>query len=177
MRRLTVAEYYEVGTIVTTHGIKGEVRVQSITSHPEERYQAGSELMWFNEDETKHELLTVKSHRVHKSFDLLTFEGYGNINDIEQFVKGTLNVTADQKLELEEQEFYQYDIIGLSVYDESGNLLGTIKEILETGANDVWVVKRESKKDLLLPVIDSVVTEVDLEQEKVTVHVLEGLDN
>lgn len=177
MRRLTVTEYFEVGTIVNTHGIKGEVRVQSITSHPEERYQAGTELMWFNEDETKHELLTVKSHRVHKSFVLLTFEGYGNINDVEHFVKGTLNVSAEQGLELEEHEFYHYDIVGLSVYDESDNLLGTIKEILETGANDVWVVKRESKKDLLLPVIDSVVTEVDLEQEKVIVHVLEGLDD
>lgn len=172
-----MTEYYQVGTIVNTHGIKGEVRVQSITSHPEERFASGSELIWLNEKETKKELLTVKSHRVHKSFDLLTFKNYENINDVERFVRGTLNVTADQALELEDDEFYQYDIIGLSVYNESNELIGTIKEILETGANDVWVIQRANKKDLLLPYIDSVIKMIDLEEEKVIVHVLEGLDD
>lgn len=172
-----MTEYYQVGTIVNTHGIKGEVRVQSITSHPEERYACGSELMWFNEQETQQELLTVKSHRVHKSFDLLTFMNHDNINDVEKFVRGTLNVTADQALELEDGEFYHYDIIGLSVYNESDELIGTIKEILETGANDVWVVQRSNKKDLLLPYIDAVIKMIDFDEKKVIVHVLEGLDD
>lgn len=172
-------EYFEVGTIVNTHGIKGEVRVQSITSHPEVRYAKGSQLMWFNEKETKSELLTVKKHRVHKNFYLLTFDGFENINDVEQFVRGTLNVTEDQllDLELEEDEFYHHAVIGLEVIDEDGEHIGELKEIIETGANDVWVVKRENQKDLLLPFIESVVKLIDFEQETITVHVLEGLDD
>lgn len=174
-----MTEYYEVGTIVNTHGIKGEVRVQSITSHPEQRYSKGSQLIWFSEDGSKSELLTINSHRVHKNFDLLTFEGLLNINLVEKYVRGSLNVTEDQllDLELEEDEFYHHDVIGLTVVDEDGTHIGSLKEIIETGANDVWVVNRQGQKDLLLPYIDSVVKAIDFDSEEITVHILEGLDD
>lgn len=172
-----MADYYQVGEIVNTHGIKGEVRIQSVTSHPEERYAKGSQLLWVNAKQNKEEWLTVSSHRLHKSFHLLTFEGITNINDVMAYVGGTLNVTDDQLLDLEDDEFYHHDIIGLTVVDEDRQVIGELVEIIETGANDVWVVKRQGQKDLLLPFIDEVVKLIDFETDEIVVHVLEGLDD
>ena len=169
-------DYYDVGKIVNTHGIKGEVRVLSTTTNPEERYCEGAPLIWFGKDGGKEEL-TVNSHRTHKTFDLLTFEGYGNVNDVERLVGGTLRVSEDMLLELPENEFYIHEVVGSTVIDDdSGEEIGTIKEILSPGANDVWVVKRPNKKDLLLPYIESVILDVDILNQVVRVHVMEGLD-
>lgn len=169
-------EYYDVGKIVNTHGIKGEVRVMSTTTNPEERYYEGATLIWFGKESGMKEL-TVKTHRTHKTFDLLSFEGYGNVNDVEQFVGGTLRVSEDMLLELPENEFYIHEVVGSKVIDDdSGEEIGKIKEILSPGANDVWVVQRPNKKDLLLPYIEPVILDVDIENKVVRVHVMEGLD-
>ena len=168
--------YLNVGEIVNTHGIKGEVRVQSITDHPEERYAEGSELA-IELGNGEYQSVTVKSHRIHKSFDLLTFEEYSNINDVEQFKTKMLQVDEDLLPELESGEYYTSQIIGAEVYDEEENLIGELKEILFLPANDVWVVERPSKKDLLLPHIDSVILDVNNTNNKITVRVLEGLDD
>lgn len=170
--------YYDVGKIVNTHGIKGEVRVISVTNHPEERYKKGSQLEWFGQD-GEQQTLIVESHRVHKSFDLVSFKNHANINYVEKYVGGQLaieeNLLDDN---LEEHEYYIFEIIGLEVVDaETGEKIGTVKEVLSPGANDVWVVKRHKKKDLLLPYIESVVHKIDLDNHQVKVTVLEGLDD
>lgn len=169
-------EYYDVGKVVNTHGIKGEVRVISITNTPEARYYEGAPLTWFSKEKEQVEL-TVRSHRVHKNFDLLTFEGYPTINDVEHFVGGMLKVSEDYLLELDEDEFYLHEIIGCIVVDEEGNEIGKVKEVLSPGANDVWVVQRHKKKDLLLPYIDPVILNVDIENKQITAHIMEGLDD
>ncbi|MFO8069449.1 MAG: ribosome maturation factor RimM [Alkalibacterium sp.] len=169
-------EYYDIGKVVNTHGIKGEVRVISSTTNPEERYFQGATLSWFGKDGESEEL-TVRTHRKHKNFDLVTFEGYDNVNYVEKFVGGTLRVGEDLLLELPENEFYIHEVVGSTVIDEdSGEEIGKIKEILSPGANDVWVVQRPNKKDLLLPYIESVILDVDIENQVVKVHVMEGLD-
>ncbi|WP_225744646.1 ribosome maturation factor RimM [Marinilactibacillus sp. Marseille-P9653] len=167
-------EFYDVGKVVNTHGLKGEVRVLSVTSNPADRYYVGAPLIWFKDGEQVE--LTVRSHRVHKNFDLVAFEDYPSINEVERFIGGVLRVGDDQLLELEDNEFYLHEIIGCTVVDESGDTLGKIKDILATGANDVWVVQRQNKKDLLLPYIEPVILDVDIENQRVTVHVMEGLD-
>ena len=106
---------------------------------------------------------------------MLTFEGYPNINDVETFRDGILKVSEDDLTDLEENEFYYYEIIGLNVIDEDGENLGKIKEILSTGANDVWIVQRKGKKDVLIPYIESVVKEIDLDAGVVHVEIPEGL--
>lgn len=171
-----MTNYYDVGKIVNTHGIKGEVRVLSITDSPEIRYQKNAVLTWFKDGEAPIELV-VRGHRQHKSFDLLMFEEYVFINDVEPLVGGTLKVSEEDLSELDENEFYLHEIIGLNVVDEEGSTIGKVKEVISTGANDVWIVQRKNKKDLLLPYIDEVILDVDLEQEKITVHILEGLDS
>lgn len=168
--------YLNVGKIVNTHGIKGEVRVQSITENPEERYQVGSKLV-IEMDKNEQIPVTVSSHRVHKNFDLLTFEGYSSINDVEQFKNKMLQIDEELLPELEEGVYYENEIIGSTVLDEKSNKIGTLKEILFMPANDVWVVKRPGKKDLLLPFIESVILNVDTINKEIIVHVLEGLDS
>jgi 16S rRNA processing protein RimM len=169
-----VTEYLNVGKIVNTHGIRGEVRVISKTDFPELRYQKGKKLTLFRQGKEPLEL-TIANHRKHKNFDLLTFEGYPNINDVEPFRDGILKVSEEDLTDLEENEYYYYEIIGLNVIDENGELLGKIKEILSPGANDVWVVQRKGKKDALIPYIESVVKEIDLDANEVHVEIPEGL--
>lgn len=140
-----MTDYLNVGKIVNTQGIKGEVRVISKTDFPEERYQKGAMLLLFQEKKAPIELV-VKSHRKHKNFDILSFEGHPNINDVEKYRDGILKVAKDNLAELAEDEFYYHQIIGATVYDETSSELGKIKEILSPGANDVWVVQRPKKK-------------------------------
>ena len=170
-----MTNYLQVGKIVNTHGIRGEVRVQSTTNSPEERYAKGSELA-IEVSKSEYITVTVKSHRVHKSFDLLTFEEYSNINDVEKYKTKFLVVAEELLHELEENEYYANDLIGSEVVNEAEELLGELSDILFLPANDVWVVKRQGKKDLLLPNIKSVIRKVDLDNKVITVHVLEGLD-
>lgn len=169
-------KYLEVGKIVNTHGIKGEVRVQSVTDFPDERYAKGAELVI---ERGKNDFIPVviASHRVHKSFDLLTFEGYPTINEVEQFKNSKLMVDESLIPALGENEYHVNQIIGSKVVDESNVEIGTLKEVLSLPANDVWVVERKGKKDLLLPYIEAVILDVNIEEQMIVAHVLEGLDD
>lgn len=167
-------KFFNVGKIVNTQGLRGEVRVISSTDFPEERYQKGSTLFIDLDSKQMIEVI-VSSHRLHKNFHLLTFEGYNNINDVEKFKGKQLKIAEGQLSDLANDEFYYHEIIGCEVFTEEGTKLGEIKEILSPGANDVWVVKRTGEKDLLLPYIEPVVKEVDVSSKKVTVHLMEGL--
>lgn len=171
---LKLPKFFNVGKIVNTQGLKGEVRVISSTDFPDERFRKGSTLV-IELDSKQMIEVKVSSHRLHKNFHLLIFEGYNNINDVEKFKGKPLKVAEDLLTDLEDDEFYYHQIIGCEVFTEEGTKLGEVKEILSPGANDVWVVKRSGDKDLLLPYIEDVVKEVDVNSKKVTVHLMEGL--
>ncbi|SEP56532.1 ribosome maturation factor RimM [Piscibacillus halophilus] len=167
--------YYNVGKIVNTHGVKGEVRVIPITDF-EERFTPGNQLLFFKDDHDENpETLTVKSHRKHKQFELLTFESMDNINDVERFKGGILKISESDLHDLDEDEFYYHEIIGCDVYNTEGELVGKVKEILQPGANDVWVVQRKGKKDALIPYIEPVVKSVDVQNKRITIEEMEGL--
>lgn len=172
-----MTKFYKVGKIVNTHGIRGEVRVITTSDFKEERYEIGNVLYILDEQQKNKEIpVTVKTHREHKNFDLLSFEQHPSINDVEKYKGSLLMMKEEDRAELDDGEFYYSDIIGCEVLTEEGQALGKIKEILATGANDVWVVQRYEKgKDLLLPYIDEVVQEIDIEQKKIKIHVIEGL--
>jgi 16S rRNA processing protein RimM len=171
-----MTEWFKVGKIVNTHGVRGEIRVISSTDFPDERYQIGTQLMVKDENETKEIPVIVRHHRRHKNFDLLQFEGYHSINDVEKFKGSTLYVSEEFLEELEENEFYYHEIIGCTVMTANDEELGKIKEIFETGANDVWVVQRkDGGKDILLPYIEDVVKDIDIDNKVIRVHLLEGL--
>ncbi|WP_313798700.1 ribosome maturation factor RimM [Cytobacillus sp.] len=168
-------KWFNVGKIVNTHGIKGEARVISKTDFADERYKPGNKLTLFMPDTNTPIELIIKSHRTHKSFDLLTFEGYENINDIEKMKGGILKVSEDQLGQLEEDEYYYHEIIGCTVTTLEGEEIGKIREILSPGANDVWVIKGKGGKDILIPYIKDVVKRVDVKAKNVIIDPIEGL--
>ena len=106
---------------------------------------------------------------------IIKFKEINDINEAEKYKGLVIYADRDDLWELEDGVYYIADLIGLDVYDESGKI-GVIADVFNTGANDIYDVKREGKKNLLLPVIDDVVKEIDLENKRIMVHVMEGLD-
>ncbi|MCL1990168.1 MAG: ribosome maturation factor RimM [Defluviitaleaceae bacterium] len=166
-------DYLKVGKIINTHALQGEVRVISNSDFKAERFKTGSQL--FIDYQGTHVPVQIKTHRVNKNVDLLKFVDMNHINDVEKYKGCDLLVDATQLGELDETEFYFYEIMGCQVQTTSGEVLGEIIDILQTGANDVWVVKRKGEKDALIPYIEDVVKNVDIENKKVTIELLEGL--
>lgn len=167
-------KWFNVGKIVNTHGIRGELRVISKTDFPDERYEKGNKLYIFQDGKEPVEVV-VQSRRQHKNFDLLTFEGYHSINEVEPFKGAIIKVPESQLTDLDDGEYYFHEIIGCSVLDEEQQEIGVIKEILTPGANDVWVVQRKGKKDVLIPYIESVVKEINIEEKTIIITPMEGL--
>ena len=170
-------EWFNVGRIVNTHGVRGEVRILSTTDFEEERFVVGNKLAAFKKNDKKPTWVTIQSVRRHKNFILLTFEGMNNINLVEPFKEGMLKVTKDQMEEdlLDENEYFYHDIIGCSVVSEEGETIGEVKDILQTGANDVWVVKGAKGKEQYIPYIEDVVKDINIDEKIITIHVMEGL--
>ncbi|WP_317334640.1 ribosome maturation factor RimM [Streptococcus orisratti] len=169
-------KYFNVGKIVNTQGLQGEMRVLSVTDFANERFKKGAKLALFDDKDNFIMEVEIASHRKQKNFDIVKFKGMYHINAIEKFKGFTLKVAEDDLSELDEGEFYYHEIIGLEVY-EGDVLIGQVKEILQPGANDVWVVKRKGKRDLLLPYIPPVILNVDIPNNRVDVEIMEGLDD
>lgn len=169
-----MTHWLNVGKIVNTHGIRGEVRILASTDFPEERFKKGSELALFKED---HHIQTVKiaSHRTHKNFDLVTFDGMPSINDVEKFKDHFLKVDAATLTELEDHAYYYHEILGCDVVSTDGEDVGKVTEILATGANDVWEVTPVKGKKHYIPYIEQVVKSVDPQEKKIVIEVMEGL--
>ncbi|MDG0821282.1 MAG: ribosome maturation factor RimM [Staphylococcus equorum] len=162
----------EVGKIVNTHGIKGEVKIKSNSDFTDKRFQPGEIVEIARKDKAPLEF-KIASYRMHKGLHMLTFEGINNINDIEHLKGETLLQERDhEEIELGEHEFYYSDIIGCTVFNED-TPIGRVIEIFETGANDVWVVKGD--KEYLIPYIADVVKEIDVEGRRIQITPMEGL--
>ena len=166
-------DYLKVGKIVNTHALQGEVRVISRSDFKKERFKRRSEL--FIDYRGEYIKVVVKSHRTNKNFDLLKFVGMDSIHDVEKYKGSEILVDAANLRELDDEEFYYYEIIGCQVKTMEGVILGEISDILQTGANDVWVVKQKGKKNVLIPYIEDVVKVVDIRNKIVTIKLLEGL--
>ena len=149
----------KVGKIVNTHSLRGEVKVISSTDFEEERFKKGSKLLITRGNQVIEEVV-VESYRSHKNSLLVKFEGIDSINEAEKFKNLQLKVDSENISELEENEFYFHEIIGCRVFDENNTLLGEVVEILTPGANDVWVIKGENGKEILIPYIADVVKNV-----------------
>ncbi len=166
-------EFLTVGKIVNTHALQGEVKVVSNSDFKEERFEKGSVLYIDFEGELIE--VIIATHRVHKGSDLLKFKNMNSINDVEKYKGSELLVSMDDISELDDNEFYYFEIIGCTVKTTTGEVVGEISEIIETGANDVWTVKRQGQKDALIPYIEQIVKSVDIENKEVIIDVMEGL--
>ena len=149
-----------VGVISSTHGVRGEVKVFPTTDDPGRFKQLKKVIL-----DTGKETLNMV---------ILKFKGYDNINDIEKYRGRDLLVTRDNAVKLEENENFIVDLIGIKVVTDEGQELGTLTDVLLTGANDVYEVDTGSRK-VLLPAIPSCILDVDLDKQTMLVHVLDGL--
>lgn len=164
-----------VGKIVNTHGIRGELKVLLHTDFPEVRFAPKSRLLIVHPENGTLTEVTVVSARPNKGMYVVKFAGFDNINEVEKYKGTDLKVPKEKTVELPENEYYFHEIIGCRVISDEDEDLGVIEEILRPGANDVWVVKMPSGNQLLLPVIDDVVLDVDVQNQLVKVHLMEGL--
>ena len=164
----------KVGKIVNTHSLKGEVKVISSTDFEEERFKKGSKLLITRGNQLIREVV-VQSYRNHKNFLLVKFEGIDSVEEAEKLKNLQIKIDLDEVGELEENEFYFHQIIGCEVFDENDKNLGEIIDILTPGANDVWVIKGENGKEILIPYIEDVVKKIDITSKKVNIEVMEGL--
>lgn len=165
-------EMLRVGVISSTHGVRGEVKVFPTTDDPARFRDLKKVTLDTGRGYLELEIANVKFF---KNMVILKFKGYDNINDIECYKGRDLLIHRDQAVPLEEGEYFIADLIGLKVATDEGEMLGTLKDVLKTGANDVYVVETKQGKEILIPVIPQCILEVNLEEGQVKVHLLEGL--
>ncbi len=165
-------DYLRVGVITTTHGIRGEVKVFPTTDDPG-RFK---ELKMVFLDTGKELLpLELEGVKFFKQLAILKFKGIDDINEIEKYRGKDLLIHREDAVELEEGEYFIFDLIDSTVYTEDGKELGTLIEIMTTAANDVYVVKTLAGKELLIPSIKECILDVDVANKKIVVHLLDGL--
>lgn len=160
-----------VGIITSTHGVRGEVKVFPTTDDAK-RFKTLKKVILDGREPLE---LSIEQVKFFKNMVILKFKGYDNINDVETWRQRDLLITRDQAVELKEDEYFITDLIGLTVVNEEEAVLGRVKDVLETGANDVYVVELTGGKELLLPAIKDCILNVDLEGGRMKVHVLDGL--
>lgn len=162
----------QVGVITTTHGVRGEVKVFPTTDSAERFQDLDYVILDTGREQIKLEIQGVKYF---KKLAILKFKGIDNINDIEKYKGKGLWVPREDAQPLGDDEYYVADLQGLTVYLEDGSLFGTLKDVMETGANDVYIVTTEDGKEVLLPAIKECIKEVNIEQGKMTIHLMDGL--
>lgn len=162
----------EVGKIINTHGLKGEVKIATWTDSPD----VFEDIEYVIIKSKKGDItLNVAGVKYQKNNIIVKFRELERIEDAEPLKNSVLYVPREMLGELPEGVYYIADLIGLEVFDDEGHKIGVIADVFSTGANDVYDIKREGQKNLLLPAIDDVVLNVDIEGGKVTVHIMEGL--
>lgn len=162
-----------IGKIINTHGLKGEVKVKQISDF-DERFDPGEIVYVIDQNDGPIEL-TILSSRRHKNHLLLQFETYNTIESVERFKGLPLKIKEEQLTELEENEYYYYEIIGCLVETTEGEEIGIVDSILSPGANDVWVVKDKRGKEYLIPYIEDVVKQVHINEKRIIIELMEGL--
>lgn len=163
----------QVGVITTVHGVHGEVKVFPTTSDPN-RFKKLKQVIL---DTGKEKIdLNVASVKFFKQFVILKFNEFDNPDDVAKYRQCPLLVTRENAVKLSKDEYFIADLIGVEVFDENGHI-GTLKDVIETGANDVYIVEEDNGNELLLPAIKQCILEVNIEDRKMLVHVMEGLRN
>ena len=168
-------DYLKIGGIISTHGLKGEVKVYP-TTQDVHRYDVLDTA--YIEMPSGKISVHVERVRYFKNLVIVKFRGLDRIEDVEGYLKHDLYVSREDAIELGENEYFVGDVIGLKVITDDGRVLGILDDVMETGANDVYVIasQEEPGKEILLPVIRDVILETSLEEGYIKVHLLPGLE-
>lgn len=161
-----------VGVISSTHGVRGEVKVFPTTDDAKRFKKLETVILDIRPEPV---LLHIESVKFFKNMVILKFEEFNNINEIEKYKGRDLLIRRDQAVKLGPDENFIIDLVGLSVVTDEGEDFGILKDVMKTGANDVYVIEGKDGKEYLFPAIKQCVLNVDLEAQTITVHIMDGL--
>lgn len=162
----------QVGVITSTHGVRGEVKVFPTTDDPARFKKLKNVILDTGKEKIDFEIAGVKFF---KNMVIVKFKGIDNINDVEKYRKKSLYVTRENAVKLKKNEYFIADLIGLKAESDEGEDLGILSDVLQTGANDVYVLSAEGREDILVPAIKECVREVNLKNGTILIHLLPGL--
>ncbi|HCC07546.1 MAG TPA: 16S rRNA processing protein RimM [Clostridiales bacterium] len=168
-------KYFTIGKIVNTQGLKGDLRAVSDTDDIN-RFELLDYVLLENPDDKSLTKYQIENVWYHKSFVVFKFKGIDNMTDAEKLKAFDIKIPEELGLKLEEDEYYIRDLYDMEVYEENNNILGVLTDILNTGSNDVYVVTNKEKGQLLLPAINECIKQIDVENKKMIVHVMNGLE-
>ena len=164
--------YLQVGIIASTHGIKGEVKVFPTTNDAKRFTKLKSAYIDLGTEKME---IHIEQVKFFKKMVILKFKEFQDINEVERFKSKSILVTRDNAVKLEKDEYFIADLIDISVKTDENEDLGILTDVLETGANDVYVVTTKENKEILIPAIKDCILEVDIQERTMLVHLLEGL--
>lgn len=167
-------DFLIVGTITTPHGVHGEVKIFPQTDDTR-RFKKLKEVYLDTGKEKR--LLHPESVKYFKQFVIIKFKEFNSMNEVEGLRNKNLMVDREHAVKLQKDEYFISDLIGVKVYREDDSLLGELYDVLQTGANDVYLVKKEDGKEVLLPAIKECIKEVDMENRTMKVFVMPGLED
>lgn len=167
-----MGEFLQVGAVTNTHGLKGEVKVFPTTDDAKRFEKLKKVLLDTGKEQIE---LTITQVKFQKKLVILKFKDYDNINDVEKWKGMPLYVSREHAVKCEKDEYFIADLIGLKVIAEDGEILGEIKDVLKTGANDVYVITAAQGSDFMIPAIKECILNINLEEQRVKVHVMAGL--
>ena len=163
---------FQVGVITSTHGVRGEVKVYPTTDDAR-RFKRLKEVIL---DTGKEQItLEIEGVKFFKQFVILKFKGIDNINDVEKYRQKSLYVTRSNAVRLNRDEYFIADLIGLKILDENDEPIGVLKDVMETGANDVYVIESTQYGEVLVPAIKECILGVDIKERKMKIHLMDGL--
>lgn len=168
-----MVEYFEIGHISNTHGLRGEMKVRPFTE-TNKRYEELKKVLINIKDEYKE--YEIENVRYQKDIVLLKLKGVDDIETAEKLKNHYISIPREDAKTLEEGEYFIADLIGCEIF-ENNELVGTLDDVFTAGASDVYVVKRKSKKDLLLPALKSIIKKIDVVNKRIDVEIPRGLDD
>ena len=165
-------EYFEIGQIVNTFGIKGFVKVKPFTDDLE-RFEELESIYIVKNKELKE--INIEQIKYHKNLVLIKFKGIDDINMAEKYKNCYIKIKRENARKLPQNTYFIADLIGIKVYDENGNFLGRVDDIYNNKIHDIYVIKDDLGKQILLPSIKEVIKQVDIDNDKIVVHLIDGL--
>ena len=167
-------DYITLGRIVGIFGIKGEVKIYSSSHFSNARYKKNKKVYLYNEKTETREEVTISTFKQSKNLDIVSFVEYKNANDVEKF-KNYLVQIPQKDASLPKNHYHYYELMSCDVYDENDNLLGHVKAVEEYAAYQTLRVQRDGQKDFFVPFVKAFIKQVDIDSQKIIIHVVEGL--
>lgn len=164
-------EFLQVGAITSTHGVRGEVKVFPTTDNPK-RYSKLKEVVL---DTPNREVLHVEGVKYFKNLVIVKFKEYNSLNEVEGIKGKNLLVSRANAVKLQKDEYFIADLIGMTVIDEQKGLSGTLADVMDTGANDVYIINLDDGREVLLPAIKECVLNVDMSAQTININIMDGL--